>query len=75
MTLYVVPEVAHLLRLSESQVYALIASGKLRCYRLSTRKQGAVRVSEDQLREFLGASESTPATSPPEVLRHIQPPS
>jgi excisionase family DNA binding protein len=74
MKFYLVPEVAQLLRLSESQVYALIAGGRLRCYRLSTRKQGAVRVSEEHLRAFLDASESTQAAFPPEGLRHIRPP-
>ena len=64
MRFYLVPEVAQMLRLSGSQVYALIASGKLPCYRLSTQKQGAVRVSEEHPRTFLGASESTPAATP-----------
>lgn len=73
--LLTVKEVAERLRLSVSQVYALIGCGKLRCFRLSTGNQGAVRVSERQVEDFLAASESTPAASPPEGLRHIRPPS
>jgi len=49
MTLYTVAEVAAVLKLSRSKVYEMIAQGKLPVYRI----EGAVRVSEDDLLEYL----------------------
>ena len=58
MQFYTVNELKDLLKLSASQVYALIESGKLRCHRFTTKKSGAVRVSQDQLDDYLRATES-----------------
>jgi excisionase family DNA binding protein len=53
MQFYTVTELERLLKLSKSQVYALIRSGRLACYRLTTGKQGCVRVSDEQLKAYL----------------------
>jgi excisionase family DNA binding protein len=80
MKLYTVSELAEMLRVSDSQVYAFIDAGRLRCYRLTTRKHGGIRVSEAQLEEFLRSSESgsgkstpqrAPKSSPTPRLRHL----
>lgn len=70
---YKIEEVAEMLRLSVSQVYALINSGRLRCHRLTTRKQGGVRVSQAQLDDYLRSTESegAPALETP-ALRHLR---
>jgi excisionase family DNA binding protein len=65
-----VKEVAARLALSPSQIYALIASGKLTCHRFGNGR-GAIRVSEEQLAEFIETSKFTPAAALPE-LRHIR---
>src|SRR5437870_4709737 len=61
MKFFLVSEVAAALRLSVSQVYALIDSGKLRAHRFTTKKHGAVRVSQQQLDDYLRESESVGA--------------
>ncbi len=55
-----VEKVAELLNVSISQVYALMNQGKLRAYRLTTKKNGGVRFSERQIEEYLAASETRP---------------
>ncbi len=75
MKLYTVREVAEQLRCSPSQVYSLIDKGLLRCYRITTSKQGGIRFDEAMLSEFLHqAEQATPAVHPSE-LRHIRLPS
>ncbi|HKI30860.1 MAG TPA: helix-turn-helix domain-containing protein [Gemmataceae bacterium] len=71
MTLYTVAEVAEILRVSDSQVYAFINAGKLRCYRLTTKKHGGIRVSDAQLEEFLRDMESGRVEARPKGFRHI----
>jgi excisionase family DNA binding protein len=67
-----VREVAERLEVSQATVYALIASGKLRCYRIGNGR-GLVRISEAQLQAFLKASELTgdapPALGPAPRLK------
>ena len=55
---FTVPEIAALLKLSTSQVYALVDCGKLRVHRFTTRKNGAVRISQEQLSAYLNATVS-----------------
>ena len=55
-----VGEVARRLDVSDKAVYALIASGKLRAYRIG----GAYRVDDRQLREFLDAAVTGPGSPP-----------
>jgi excisionase family DNA binding protein len=59
-----VREVARRLSCSESLVRAIIASGRLKHYRLG-EGQGGIRVSEEQLHEFLRTSEEGEGPSPP----------
>lgn len=73
--MFKVRAVAERLSCSPATVYALIASGKLRHYRIGTGR-GAIRVSEDQIAEFLSGAEAKPVTpsSPvhrPVRLRHL----
>lgn len=68
-----VREVAARLEISPSLVYQLIASGKLGCYRIGNGR-GVVRVTEEQLQEYLRAAEPVKA-QPPEIrvrLRHLR---
>jgi excisionase family DNA binding protein len=57
MTFYTVLELEGMLKLSKSQLYALIESGQLRCHRFTRRRNGAIRVSQAQLEEYLKATE------------------
>jgi excisionase family DNA binding protein len=68
-----VKTVAEKLACSQATVYALIASGKLRHYRIGTGR-GAIRVSEEQMAEFLSGAESGTAAAParPVKLKHLQ---
>lgn len=61
MTFYTVIELQEMLKLSKSQLYALIESGQLRCHRFTRRRNGAIRVSQAQLDEYLAATEDTAA--------------
>ncbi len=54
-----VPEVAERLRVAVSTVYALVESGKLGSFRIGPN-DGAIRVSEEQLRAYLDACRSLP---------------
>jgi excisionase family DNA binding protein len=71
--LMTVSDVAARLKVSTSQVYAMITNGKMRCYRLTTKTQGGIRVSEEQLEDFLRSAEVNrePLSSEP-ALRHIR---
>jgi excisionase family DNA binding protein len=63
-----VREVAARLEISQSNVYALIKEGKLRCTRHGLGR-GCIRVSEEQLAEYL--RDSTQA-APASTLRWIR---
>jgi excisionase family DNA binding protein len=69
MTFFTVAEIANMLKLSVSQVYALVDCGKLRVHRFTTKKHGAVRVSQVQLDEYLKATEEGPKGGPPSPLK------
>jgi excisionase family DNA binding protein len=67
MTFYTVPELEQMLKLSKSQIYALIEDGRMHCHRFTRGRNGAIRVSQAQLDEYLRATEETGApdkTSP-----------
>ena len=70
MKFYLVAEVAETLRLSESQVYALINSGRLRCHRLTTGRQGGIRISDEQLRDYLASTVEQGAL--PQGVKHLR---
>lgn len=70
-----VSDVASLLNLSASKVYELIDEGKLAHHRIG----GAIRVTEEQLAEFLEETKrerrgSKPRSAPPRPppLRHVR---
>lgn len=78
--LMTVAEVAARLNASESFVYGLIADGRLRHFRLGKR-QGGIRVGEDQFLEYLAANEQggerlppvRKPTTPPGRFSHLPP--
>jgi excisionase family DNA binding protein len=63
-----VKQAAIRLEVSLSLVYAMIASGKLRCVRIGNRR-GAIRILEEHVVEFLERSGSVVASAPTPV-RH-----
>ncbi len=69
-----VDDVARRLKVTKATVYEIISLGKLRCFRIGARR-GTIRVSEQQLREFLGQNETgekRPAPRPvPVKLKHL----
>jgi excisionase family DNA binding protein len=71
-----VKEVAERLEVSADTVYALVSAGKLRCNRIGVGR-GTIRVTEEQLAEFLAGTESRPpappkASTPKLKLRHLR---
>lgn len=72
-----VREAAQRLEVSQATVYALVASGKLRCHRVGMGR-GCIRISEEHLAEYLKASEPVVAQSPPPAparkakLKHLR---
>jgi excisionase family DNA binding protein len=73
MKFYLVAELQELLKLSKSHLYALIESGKLRCHRFTRGRNGAIRVSQAQLDEYLKATESAAEGGPPPLRRSRSP--
>jgi excisionase family DNA binding protein len=69
MQFYTVTDLKSLLKLSASQIYALIESGRLKCHRFTTRRNGAVRVSQAQLDAYLKATESGTASPGEEQIQ------
>lgn len=61
-----VKEAATLLEVSPSVVYALVAAGKLKHYRVG-KGRGVIRIGEDHVREYLAGAEQGggPPPSPP----------
>ena len=72
--MHTVGEIAKRLKVSCSTVYSLVEQGLLRCHRIGM-KRGTIRITEEQLQEFLKATEVKPASSVPSELRHIRLPS
>lgn len=69
-----VKEVATRLDVSLNTIYALVSDGKLRCCRIG-RGRGVIRISEEQLDEFLRSAEPHPVAEVPQArrvkLKHI----
>jgi excisionase family DNA binding protein len=72
MNLLKVPEVAGRLNCSESFVYQAIASGELRHYRLG-KGQGGIRVSEEQIGEYLAPREKGGGAKAPKLAQRSRP--
>lgn len=72
-----VRDVAERLEISVSLVYRLIEIGKLRCTRHGL-KRGVIRVSDEQLADYLATAERGPRQAPPEPaprrlrLKHLR---
>lgn len=66
-----VKEVAGRLDVSTCTVYDLVAAGKLRCHRIGMGR-GTIRVTEEQLAEFLANSETGPRNVAPPKPRTKQ---
>jgi excisionase family DNA binding protein len=66
-----VKTVAEKLAVSQATVYSLVASGRLRHCRVGLGR-GAIRVSEDQLAEYIRASEAAPTLPFPEPTRQVR---
>lgn len=71
---FTVPEIAERLRISVSAAYALVESGKLAHHRVGARN-GAIRVSETDLTDFLANCRREPANrrpTPPPVRQRLR---
>ena len=70
--LLTIREVSERLSISESLCYRLVAEGKLRAFRIG---KGAVRISEDQISEYLSSCEVSSGVSvrmpKPLHLKHL----
>jgi excisionase family DNA binding protein len=69
-----VRDAAGQLEVSTSTVYGLIAAGKLRCTRVGLRR-GVIRISDEQLAEYLRAAEprvAPTAPAPRARLKHLR---
>jgi len=70
--MYTVRTVASRLGCSTATVYTLIAAGRLRHYRIGTGR-GAIRVTEEQLAEYLSGAEAGLLAPPPKArLKHLR---
>ena len=69
-----VKQASEKLEVSVATVYALVAGGMLRCSRIGLGR-GVIRISEDQLIEYLRGAEPVvqkPATAVRPRLKHIR---
>jgi excisionase family DNA binding protein len=70
-----VKQAAAVLEVSPSTVYALVATGRLRCYRVGLGR-GAIRISAEQIAEFQRSAEPAAANPPPPPprlrLKHLR---
>src|SRR5262249_8651869 len=75
MQFYTVADLRAILKLSASQVYALIEACKLRCHRFTPQENGEVSGAQAQLEAYLRETEggpegeSVPAADKPEAPR------
>lgn len=70
-----VKQVAEYLTVSETIVYRLIESGEMKAHRIGIGR-GTIRVSDEQLKDYLEAVETGPeksSTMPSPKFRHLSP--
>jgi excisionase family DNA binding protein len=71
-----VRDAAKRLEISAATVYAMVASGRLRCYRVGNGR-GAIRISEEHMAAYLEGAETAPEAIPAPVrrvrLKHLRP--
>lgn len=63
-----VKEAAERLDVSAATVYALVAGGRLRCYRVGMGR-GSIRIAEEHLAEYLKGAEPAIEQAPPAPAR------
>jgi excisionase family DNA binding protein len=70
-----VKQAAEKLEVSQATVYALVASGRLRCYRVGIGR-GCIRITDEHLAEYLKGAEPVIAPAPPPArqvrLKHLR---
>jgi excisionase family DNA binding protein len=68
-----VRDAAKRLEISPATVYTMVASGRLRCYRVGNGR-GVIRISEEHLATYLAGAEPIPGPGPdrPVRLRHLR---
>ena len=68
-----IPEVARRLNCSVAFVYEIVSQGRLRHYRLG-KNQGGIRVSEEQLQDYLRRAEhgGEVRTPPPRLQEEVE---
>jgi excisionase family DNA binding protein len=75
MEMLTVQDVALILKVSNSLVYDLIASGKIACHRIGNGR-GAIRVRRDDLEQYINRCrvepEIPPARIPRPKLKHLR---
>ena len=69
--LMTVKTIAKRLMCSVAHVYAIIDAGELSCYKIGLRKQGGIRVSEEQLLAYLKNRENKGMAHGQE-LKHLE---
>jgi excisionase family DNA binding protein len=70
-SLLTVAEVAERLRCSISNVYNLVAQGRLKCYRVGAGNAG-LRFADDHIRDFLKMSEAAGKSALPEPPEYVR---
>lgn len=66
-----VRDAAERLEVSPATVYALVSSGKLKCYRIGTGR-GCIRFSQQHIDDYLRGAESTITVAPPPRRRKLK---
>jgi excisionase family DNA binding protein len=61
--LHRVKETAGILSVTQATVYAMVAAGKLKCYRVGVGR-GTIRISDDHIATFLSGAEPKSAPTP-----------
>jgi excisionase family DNA binding protein len=68
--MFTVADVAGRWNCSPQLIYALVAEGKLECFRLGNGR-GTIRFTEEQLQAFLASARIKPRVSVPVGLKHL----
>jgi excisionase family DNA binding protein len=66
-----VKQAAARLEVSQATVYALVAAGKLGCYRVGLGR-GAIRITEVHIAEFLTSAEPTRKEAPAPAVHQVR---
>ncbi len=66
-----IAKVAEMLDIHAATVYQLVSAGKLHCCRIGPR-QGAIRITQEQIDEYLASVETRPLTVPAPVTHRLK---